>query len=112
MMDLNNISPKKYGLKAEDYFKIYNMFKDKLTHVDIAKEFNMPRHRVSIVVCQIVAYISAKKYKNEALKAVEKVKHEAMCSYKDLLFPIDNEATIGTSKVIKGRIYSDGKLWQ
>ena len=112
MLNLNNLTPKKFFLSTSDYDKIFMMWKDKLTYQEIADEFGLARSQISIIVNQIISYIDANRNKYDLIKSVLKVKDEAMSSYKSLLFPVDNEATIGTSKVIKGKIYSDGKLWQ
>jgi hypothetical protein len=112
MLNLNEITPKKFGLDVNAYDKIFMMWKDQLTFQDIADEFNLAKHQVSIVVNQIISFITATKQKHEQIMAYQKLVDEALCSYKDLLFPIDNEPTIGTSKVVNGKIYSDGKLWK
>lgn len=111
MLNLNELAPLKFNLTSKDYDKIYMMWKDRLTYGDIAKEFNMAKSQISIVVGQIVTFIGINKKKYERIKAEQKVKAEPKCSFKDLLLPVDNEATIGTSKVVNGKIYSDGKLW-
>lgn len=112
MLNLNNITPKKFGLDVQAYDRIYIMWKDQLTYKDIAQEFNLAKAQVSIVVNQILSFLNANKHKYEEIKANQKLIEEALCSYKDMFFPIDNEPTIGTSKVVNGKIYSDGKLWK
>lgn len=112
MIDFEKLTPKKFRFKANEYDKIFMMFKNNISNKEIADEFNMAAAQISIVLSQIVTYIASNKEKYEAIKAVEKVKNEIECSYKDLMFPIDNEPTIGNSKVISGKIYSDGILWK
>lgn len=112
MLNLNNITPRKFGLDINAYDRIFMMWKDEKTFEDIANEFKLAKHQVSIVVNQIISFITATKQRHEQIMAYQKLVDEALCSYKDLLFPVDNEPTIGNSKVVKGNIYSDGKLWK
>jgi hypothetical protein len=112
MLNFDNLTPKKFNLNTDDYQKIFMMFKDKLTNKDIAQEFNMATSQIRIVVAQIVGFIAANKTKYEAQKAIQKAIDEGQCSYKELLLPVNNEPTIGTAKVVNGKIYSDGILWK
>jgi hypothetical protein len=112
MLNFDQLTPKKFNLNTDDYQKIFMMFKDEVSNKDIADKFNKSISQMRIVVTQIVAYIASNRTKYEAQKATIKAESEGYCSFKLLLLPVDNEPTIGTAKVVNGKIYSDGKLWK
>jgi hypothetical protein len=112
MMNIGKITPKKFKLTDTDYELAYKMFKDNIPNTEVAKKLKISNGQVSIVMSQIVSYMQMQKHKNDIIEANLNFKEAGQSSFKDLLLPVNNEPTIGTAKVVNGKIYSDGILWK
>ena len=112
MTSVNKITPKKFNLTANDYDLIYMLFKDNMSNIDIAKRLKLSTGQVSIVLSQIVTYIQVQKKHYDVMIAEKNFKLAGESSIKDLYLPVDEEATIGSVKVINNKIYHNGIVWK
>ena len=106
-MRLLNIENKKFGLTYQEYEGIYEMFKAAKMYGEIADKFKITRSQVSAVINQINTYIIIQQ-KQICKILYEKATSDEIASYKDLIFPIDNEPMVGNVVIKDGKIIHDG----
>ena len=88
------------------------LFKDNISNIEIAKRLKLSTGQVSIVLSQIVTWIQVQKKQYDIMIAEKNYKLAGESSIKDLYLPVDDEATIGSVKVINNKIYHNGIVWK
>jgi hypothetical protein len=108
-MKVGNIENRKYGFSYKQYERIYDLYKDNKTYNEIASIVGTTHSRVSAVLSHINSVIIAEEKKlNKMLFDKDEFKGRGS-SFKELIFPADNEPTIGNVVIKDGKIIQDGE---
>jgi len=108
-MKVGNIENKKFGFTYKDYETIYDLYKEQKKFIEIADIMDTTHSRIAAVIGQINAYIIAEEKKLNKLLYDKEEFNKIGSSYKELIFPADNEATVGNVVVKDGKIIHDGE---
>lgn len=106
-MQLGKIEYKRYKLTDEQYQGIYDLFKKNKTNQEIADAFKLNKQQVSVILSQINSVIISKRIRFHKI-ILDTTPDKDLSSVKDLMFPCDNEPTVGTVIIKDGEIIHDG----
>lgn len=105
-MKLGNIQWKRYGLSDEDYQDIYELLQTSY-HSAVSQKYKLSYSKTHQVVNQIHNIVAQKKKELQII--IEQQPEYQTSSWKELLFPVDNDATIGNVVIKNNRLIQDGK---
>lgn len=104
-MKLGKIEWKRYGLTDEQYQDIYELLQTSY-HSAISEKYKLSYSKTHQVVNQIHNIVAQKK--KELHSIIEQQPEYQTSSWKELLFPVDNGATIGNVIIKNKKIIQDG----
>jgi hypothetical protein len=104
-MKLGKIEWKRYGLSDEQYQEIYELLQNSY-HSAITEKYKLSYSKTHQIVNQIHNIVAHKK--KELHIILEQQPEYKTTSWKELLFPIDNGATIGNVVIKNNRLIQDG----
>lgn len=105
-MKLGKIEYKRYGLTDQDYQDIYELSQNNI-HTVIREKYNLTYSKTNQLMNQINNLVAQKKKDLHII--IESQADYQTSSWKELLLPVNNEATIGTVFFKNKRLIHDGK---